>query len=812
MSQTAQVALEGATQSFDRLFSYRVPAELHQQTRPGMRVLVPFGNGNRRRQGMILSITSEEETTPLKPIFRLLEGEPALGAEQLALVVHLQETLFCTYYDAIKLLLPAGLHLKISHSYLVNPDFTNATAFSGDEARIFEYLQQNNAPGGVREETILKDLDLVENDALIGLFVAGACVREEDVRRRVLDEKVTMARLTEEEGPPLTQKQQVVVDFLTECGTASVKEIGYYTGVGRVVLQNLRDKGTIELYEREVYRNPYAQEGQRTLSTPPALSEQQQQAFSALLAAQETKEYTISLLYGVTGSGKTQVFLQLALAVAKTGRQVLVLVPEIALTPQTIGTFHQYFGDNVAVMHSGLSLGERLDEYKRIRRGEVTVVVGTRSAVLAPLQSIGLIVIDEEQSESYKSDKAPRFHARDVARWRANYHDAQLLLASATPSIESFYHALSGRYHLVELPGRFTGSILPDVYIIDPREDGMEEKTSILSQRLCDELYQNLQMGEQSILLLNRRGYHTLVKCKDCGEAARCPNCSVALTYHSANDALCCHYCGYRRQSYLPCTLCGGKLEKNFGAGTQRVEEELGTLYPGARILRMDMDTTMQKFSHEKRFGEFAQGQYDIMVGTQMVAKGLNFPNVTLVGVLCTDQLLYSDDFRSFEHTFSLLTQVVGRAGRSAKKGRAFIQTYSPDNPVIELAASQQYRRFYDTEILTRRVGLYPPYCDIVALGLVSPSEEALSAATDGLLELITQIGAAQYKELPLRVLGPSEFALYRLSGRYRKKLLLKCRNTKALRGFLRQVQEAFLRRYQRSGVSLFVDCYYNSF
>lgn len=807
MPKQAQIAVDRAMASFDRLFSYSVPQSLSGAL-PGCRVLVPFGSGNQKRQGMIFSLSQDSGQTPLKPIFSVIDTEPLLGDELLKLAEHLRDSVFCTYYEAVRLLIPAGLDMRVEHSYLINGDW-EPQALSEREREAYAFLHGKKK--SVLQKKILSALPLCDEGILKSLFEKGALAREDDVSRRILDEKITMVRLCEDEGEPASQKQSGVYDFLTEVGSASLKELCYFAGVTRVVPDKMRERGLLEYYDREVYRNPY-RDKTFTQGEEIVLSETQERALLALTKIQNRQEYAVSLLYGVTGSGKTQVFIRLAQRVVKSGRGVLVLVPEIALTPQTIEKFHAYFGASVAVMHSGLSLGERLDEYKRIKRGAASVVVGTRSAVFAPIDNLGLIIIDEEQEQSYKSEKTPRFHARDVAKWRAHYHGTQLLLASATPSVESYYNAREGRYALVPLEGRYNGATLPDVIMLDPRDDGVQESSAVLSARLCEELYANLRAHEQSILLLNRRGYNTIVKCDGCGEAAQCPNCSVSLTYHSANDSMCCHYCGYQQPRAAKCPHCGGRLTRYSGAGTQRVEEELRTLYPDAGILRMDMDTTMQKFSHERMFGEFAEHKYDIMVGTQMVAKGLNFPEVTLVGVLCTDQALYSDDFRSFERTFSLITQVIGRSGRNAKKGRALIQTYSPDSPVLELASTQQYDRFFESEIKTRKIGLYPPFCDICAVCVSSQEEAAAIACSEELLALLAREAREGYPDIPLRILGTTDFALYRMAGRYRRKILIKCKNNRRFRAYLRETLSKYYKLTKHKKVSVFVDLYYDSF
>lgn len=812
MRLIARVAVDKAVYAYDRLFSYLVPTALEEEIVPGRRVMVPFGQGNHKRQGMVFSVSREEPQSQLKALSAALDDGPILSDEQLRLAAHLRNTVFCSYYEAVRQMIPAGLDVRMRRLYRLNPEWDGAAEqLSDEELLAVETLRPRRS--GMSEEKLSAVLGKNSEAVVQALCGRRILLSEEALQRRVLDEKVVMVRLSAEcdAGARLSAKQKAVISFLEEAGTASLREVCYFAAVTRAVVDNLKKKGLVEYDEREVYRTP-TMGGMHAPTAPVILSETQQQALEKLSRTQDEGRYAVSLLFGVTGSGKTQVFLRLARRVIAGGRGVLVLVPEIALTPQTIAQFHAAFGEKVAVIHSALSLGERLDEYKRISRGEALVVVGTRSAVFAPVHELGLIIIDEEQESSYKSEKSPRYHARDVARWRAHYHETQLVLASATPSVESFYYAKKGVYRLVTLAGRHPGSVLPDVYILDQNDHPPAEPSTVLSARLIDELKQNLQAGEQSVLLLNRRGYHPLVKCSSCGEPAQCPNCSVTLTYHSANGALCCHYCGYMRPKEEPCPLCGGRYERYQGAGTQRVEEELHELFPQARVLRMDMDTTMQKFSHERAFSAFAAHEYDIMIGTQMVAKGLNFPDVTLVGVLCTDQGLYSDDYRSFERSFSLITQAVGRAGRGSRRGRAFIQTYSPENPVIELASTQQYEKFFAMEIQTRRLGLYPPYCALCALGVTGESESAVRAAADELLSVLRKTAEEYGDDMPLRVLGPSDFALYRMAGRYRRKLLIKCRNDARLRGMLRRTLSQYYESRRYPKVSVFVDMYYDSY
>lgn len=797
MYRTALVAIEKATPQFDKCYHYLIPDGMQPQV--GCRVTVPFGHGNRRRMGVVLGLEELENVEKLKAIATLVDAQPLLGEEQLKLVEYLHEQTFCSYFDGVKVQIPAGMGMLMEERYALGGSVPEQKDLSLPQQQILEYLAGKKT--GQARSDIEKALGLVEHHpAFEELMALGLVVQVLEDRRKIQDERVVMVRLTAlEQERKLTPKQAQVAAFLEEAGAASVKEVCYYCGVGRTVVENLAKQGVAELYEQPVYRNPY-QDVAAASPEPIVLSPQQQAAFDGILAERERP----SLLYGVTGSGKTQVFLHLIDHVLAQGRQVIVMVPEIALTPQTIEGFHRRYGARTAVLHSSLTMAQRMDEWRRIREGGADIVVGTRSAVFAPLGNLGLIVLDEEQEHTYKSESSPRFHAREVARFRCRFHGAKLLLCSATPSVESYYKAKTGQYHLAVMDQRYAGT-LPDVYVVDlatqPRQGD-----SAISETLSAELYHNLQAGEQSILLLNRRGYHTVIKCSSCGEAVRCPNCSVTLTYHRANGQLMCHYCGHTQPIPKECPQCGSTLVRFGGYGTQKVEEELHTLFPQARVLRMDMDTTMSRTAYEQGFGAFARGEYDIMVGTQMVSKGLNFPKVTLVGVLSADMSLYSEDFRSYEKTFALLTQVVGRSGRYDLPGRAYIQTFQPENPIFELAARQDYDRFYQEEIGFRKLNLYPPFCDLAAVGFSGVEEVRVQQAAHRFAAAFAEIAGARYGTLPIRLLGPNPAAVYRVAGKYRYQLLIKCRNTPQLRRLLREVQAAFYQDHANRLVTAAID------
>lgn len=805
--------MDKAAYHFDKLYSYAIPTQLAAVLQPGMRVLVPFGGGNRKRQGIVLDRIQVKSLEKLKPVVCLLDREPVLSPELLRLVSFLKETTFCSYFDAVKAILPGGIGYRIQYGYRLSPRWNRDWEdLNNDEREIASYLDQRKeeAPG----EKLLGLLGLSEDSVLLDrMRQKGILVREETARRRMKDETVRMLALSPQEGGleniRLTPKQKEVVEFLQTVETASVRETIYFTGVTEAVFRTLHKKGLLYYYDAEILQQEEEDPSGRRRDLPP-LTQSQQQAYQSLLEKYEKKEATTALLYGVTGSGKTQIYLRLIAKAIEEEKQVIVLVPEISLTPQTIAAFTAVFGERVAIQHSGLSLGERMDQWKKIRAGQVSIAVGTRSAIFAPFTNLGLIVMDEEQEHTYKSEASPRFHARDVARFRSAQNSCLLVLASATPSVESYYYARKGVYRLVRLEERFGGALLPHVEIVDMGRQLREGNDLALSQELQAGIEENLKRGEQTILLLNRRGYHTKVICTGCNTAASCPNCSIAMTYHAANKRLLCHYCGYSRPADESCPVCGGSYLRYQGIGTQKLEEQLHTLFPQARVLRMDADTTMTKNAHSEKFKAFAGGKYDIMIGTQMVAKGLHFPQVTLVGVIAADASLFGDDFKCQERTFSLITQVIGRSGRGEKHGRAMIQTFVPDNRVIEQAACQDYESFFKEEILGRKVMLYPPFCSICAIGFSGPMESQVVEAAKRFLKDLKQTAAKEYPDLPLRVLGPTAHMIVKVSGKYRYKILIKCKNTVDFRRMIADLLIRSGKDPKNKQVFVFGDLYYD--
>ncbi len=796
----AKVAVENTSYSFDTLFSYAVPDGLAPQISAGVRVAVPFGRGNSRRIGLVFSVESGD-IAKLKHLLFAIDSEPCISEELVRLCVWLRENTFCTYFDAFRAILPPGLSFSLSTHYAVNDGFSGELS---DSERAFLERIRAAADELSRNEVIASAGG--RNVAFRSLIDKGALLENSDFKRRVGDETARLVRLTDtEEQIKLTPKQKAVAEFVSSSDCASVKEICYACCVTAAVVKKLAEKGVIEIYEQAVFRTEPTEE--RTENPDDILlSEKQSKVFEGLLALMNDPKPKCGLLRGITGSGKTSVFIKLINEAVKAGKSAMLLVPEISLTPQMVGKFRRLFGGDVAVLHSSLSLGERADEYRRVKTGNAKIVVGTRSAVFAPVQNLGIIVIDEEGEGTYKSESAPRYHAREVAKQRCFAHNSLLLLASATPSLESYYNAKIGRYSLFELNERYSNAVLPDVYIIDMKEEAAAGNHSAFSMPLIDELQANLDNGEQSILLLNRRGYHTSVRCAACGAAVECPICAVPMTYHKVNGCVICHYCGYTEKLHSSCPKCGSRFVSMKGTGTQRIEDELQEIFPRARILRMDADTTSTKNAFESKFRAFAEGEYDIIVGTQMIAKGLDFPNVTLVGVLKTDNSLYAEDFRAYERTFSLVTQVVGRSGRGGKRGRAMIQSFSPEHYVLNMAAAQDYPSFYEEEISLRDAMLYPPFCDIVSVTFSALDDNKCAAAAARFTEILCSQPEVTGKQTPLRLLGPASCGAARVNGKYRHRLIIKCRNGSTLRSLIEHTLKSAGTDEAFKGVGFYAD------
>lgn len=801
----ARIAVENTAYSFDKPFDYLVPKKLADRCKAGMRVLVPFGRGNKKRQGVVLEVLYSQ-TDGLKSIICLLDNEPVLSEEMIKTAEFISEHCFCTLYDAIKTMLPAGINYKVTSVYGANEISDDARSLLSDEQRrVYDYLFSKRKP--VKSDIILDAFGYSDTEILDKLAADGILYKSDRAYRRVSDAVMKMAAINsgvDISKITLTEKQKRAAELIEMSGGVSVKEILYFTGVSSSVIDSLYKKGVIHLYDEEVFRIEKRAADEKAPEI--TLSHEQQKACDSLYYEYRDLKPHTSLLYGVTGSGKTSVFIKLIERVIDDNRGIIVMVPEISLTPQFVSQFSQRFGDKIAVFHSALSLGERLDEYKRVKKGIAKIAIGTRSAVFAPFDNIGLIIMDEEQEYSYKSESSPRYHAREVAKFRCAKNNALLVLSSATPSVETFYYAKNGRYSLYTLSSRYGAAQLPKVITADMNTEVQNGNTTGFSEVLLENLNYNLEHNKQSILLLNRRGHNTFATCRTCGEPVTCPNCSISLTYHSANNRMMCHYCGYSVPALDECPTCHSKSIRFGGAGTQKAESDISVIFPDARILRMDTDAVSSKSSYEKMISAFANGEYDILVGTQMVAKGLNFPNVTLVGVLNADQMLYADDYRSYERSFSLLTQVVGRSGRGSSKGIAVIQSYTPDNLIIAMAAKQDYDTFYNTEINVRQAMLYPPFADICLIGFVGENQSQTLRAANAFLSSFISLAKSDYPNLPLRVLGPSPALVVKVSNKFRYKLIIKCKNNREFRKMLSRLLVQFGKNKEFASVTAYAD------
>jgi len=812
-----KVAVSSATYSIDKPYDYLIPAHLTDTVEPGMRVIVPFAKGNRRCEGLILSVAEESAYTRLKPIDSVVDPEPVLDESQIKLALWMRERFFCTVYDAVRAMLPTGLWYKINYRYRLREGLNRpaAEAAAGHAAAALEVLDLLFAAGGTLEEKLLEQ-KLGAKTAANGirrLLDANVLLQIVDEERRVQDKMqkfVSLAILPEdvlevaERKRRSAKKQAEVLDLLVSAGEVSAKELSYYTGATAQTLNALARAGLVTIETREVLRRP--------VHTPKAggmdntLNDEQRRAYTGLLDLYRSEKPEAALLRGITGSGKTAVYLRLIDDVVKDGKTAIVLAPEIALTPQLMANFTARFGDRVAVLHSALGLGERYDEWKRIRAGAVSVVVGTRSAVFAPVKNLGVIVIDEEQEHTYKSEQSPRYHARDVAKYRCAQEKALLLMGSATPSVETNYGAETGRYHLFSLTSRYNQMELPEVIVADLKGNLKAGNATNISYELHRELKRNLEAGEQSILFLNRRGTSNLLVCGECGYTYTCEKCSVSLTYHRANGRLMCHYCGLSRPVEDACPDCGGIL-KHVGAGTQKVQEELGELFPGIEILRMDTDTITPSLGHDALLKRFEREKIPILIGTQMVTKGLDFPNVTLVGVISADQGLYMSDYRAQERTFSLVTQVIGRAGRGEKAGRAVIQTFTPCHEVIDLAARQDYDGFYEREIRLRRLQGAPPILDLLSLTCTGPDETMVLRCVTGIRRTLQgRLPALCDGEVEAEILGPAPAGIVKVNNRYRYQVTIRCKQNKLVRGYIAHILKRIPTLKEYRGVSVYGD------
>ena len=804
----AQIAVSAAIYAIDKPYSYWVPPQL--SVAPGMRVLVPFSQGNRRVEGMVLAVTDGEETG-LKSVAAVLDETPVLSESLLHLAAFLRERYFCTFYDAVKAMLPAGLWFSVQEEWTLEVPVDEAKVAKSHRDALAILQAAADRGGVIRAQELRQAVDpallerylpyLQNKHYLRSNRTFDRCVRDKSEEIASLavpwEEAVQYAQSKARSAP----MQREVLTLLAQLGSVSAKELCYFTGATMATVRRLERLGFLSLSLRPVFRTPLPPPGDPV--PLPVLNESQNAAYTGLAALQDREKPGAALLYGVTGSGKTSVYVRLIARTLEQGRSAVLLVPEIALTPQLIATLVGYFGKTVAVLHSGLRVTERYDEWRRIRQGGARVVIGTRSAVFAPVQQLGLLIVDEEQEHSYKSENSPRYHAREAALYRGAKEGALVLLGSATPSVETMYLARQGTYALFTLGQRFHGGALPEVRIVDLKEELRRGNGTSISLPLQEALRETMDQGRQSILFLNRRGAGQYRICVQCGAVPTCPRCSVSLTYHAANHRLLCHYCGHSEPVQDRCPQCGGMV-KTMGVGTQRIEAELRTLFPDREILRMDADTVSATNTHEDILSRFEREKIPILVGTQMVTKGLNFENVTLVGVIDADLSLYVNHFRAAETTFSLLTQVVGRAGRGQYQGRALIQTMSPQHRVIELAARQDYDAFFSMELSLRQLQGLPPFRDLFTVTFLSRIEGwAVS-------------GAARFRAMVLRqspgwgtaltVLGPSPAPVVKVNNTFRYRLVLQTSGSRPLRRHLAAVLKAFLQDRANRGVTAYVD------
>ena len=807
-----KVAVSAAPYSIDKPYSYLVPESLAAAAVPGVRVMVPFGRGNKESEGLILARVQEPKLPGSKAIRQVLDPEPVLDKAGIDLALWMRGRYFCTVFEAVKTILPAGLWygLREIWSLAMEPETARSAAVGIPGAwQVLDLLEKQ---GGKADIRVLRDAlgDGVEKP-LKAMKKAEILACETDAKRKIADKSHRMVELAvnTEDAYALTEPKRrsaparyEVVNFLATAGRTPAAEVSYYTGASARTLKTMEKAGLIAFSEEEELRVPSLDDVEP--GPEIVLNEEQQRAFEEILGRVQAAKPSVTLLHGVTGSGKTQVYLRLVQETLTLGKTAMVLVPEIVLTPQMMRKFSSYFGSRVAMLHSSLKMTERYDQWKRIRRGEVDVVLGTRSALFAPLKNLGLIIMDEEQEGSYQSENVPRYDAREVAKYLCVREKAALVFGSATPTVETAWAAEQGNYQKALLRRRYNENALPEVLIADLRQEILNGNPGLISTPLRQELEKNLAAGEQSILFLNRRGSSRMLLCGECGYVPQCPRCSTAMTYHSANGRLMCHYCGHSEPAADTCPECGGWM-KHVGAGTQKVEEELRELFPEAGILRMDADTTAG--GHEEILQTFERERVPILLGTQMVAKGLDFENVTLVGVLSADISLYVDNYRAAERTFSLLTQVVGRAGRGGKTGRAVIQTYTPGNDVIRCAARQDYDAFYESEIRMRRLRRYPPFADLFTVTVSGTEEGRVLRAAVSVRETLRQL--CRRPELAAgepEVLGPAPAPVVKVNNRFRYRCTLVGKNDKATREMLAWLQKDFAKDSANRGMNLFVD------
>lgn len=794
----------------DCTYDYYIPHSLRGEIGRGCFVTVPFGRSNRKQMALVDCLTHAPSFPDAKPLDGLCEDRAPLSDEMMSLVLYMKEQVLCTVGEAVRCAVSTAAIGKMDTFYypmpIQGPDAS--LGYTPSELFIYEYI----VSGGGRTIDALKarfgasaakeTVEKLYTKGFLGKeLIVGKTVGEafENYYTLAIGKDDAKAMLDGEGSIKLRSSihKAIVGALMRSDEPLSAQKLKRDCSAGAAQFKALIDKGIIKLEARRVYRDTTgAEEAQREVREV-TLNDEQRAACDAVIEQLDSDKPQASLLFGVTGSGKTSVIIKAIDAALERGRGVIMLLPEIALTPQTLKIFSSRYGDRVALIHSGLSSGERYDSYSRIRSGEADLVVGTRSAVFAPVQDLGLIIIDEEHEGTYKSDTTPKYHARDIARFRCAYNNAVMLLSSATPSLESYTKAIEGKYKLLKLTQRYGNATLPEVKIYDMRNEQRRGNTSPIGLLLKEQLKETAQRGDQSILFLNRRGYNTSVTCRSCGETLTCPNCSISLNFHTKKGSyddgfLFCHFCGYKTHVPALCPSCGGEHLQKIGFGTQKIEREIGDILPDKRVLRMDADSTSTKNSLPELLSKFKNREADVLLGTQMVTKGHDFPNVTLVGVLLADMSIYMDDYHANERTFSMLTQVIGRAGRSDKKGVAVIQTNNPDNDTIRLACAQDYEAFYQSEIRLRKLLVFPPYCDIALVNISCSDEKKTLIAATRFREEIDVRSRMEFSDVPLMVFGPFESPVYKAEGKYRMRIVVKCKLNKRTREFFARLLADF--------------------
>ena len=797
---TARVHLLDVPYHIDKQYEYFIPLHLRGKLVSGGFVIVPFGGGNTKQPAVVMDVLRQGEIAldKMKPILSLFNTSDniTLNEEMLKLCVFMKEHTFCTIGDAVKTVLPSSVFVKYNEIYSIAkplPEISGKKVPS-DSLILYNYIE---TMGNVSISRIKTDCGNKAEKTINKLLEAGL-IRCDLEFSNTGHKSETFAALNEADiaDVRLGIKQAEVVDYLRDNGVTNVSILKDFLSVSQATIKSLADKNVITLEKIDLYRDPY-----REVDIEPdenILSAEQSEAADKIIELCHGGEPKAVLLHGVTGSGKTRVIKSVTDEVLRMGKQVIILVPEISLTPQTVALFKSYYKDRVVVVHSLLSAGERFDAWRLMKNGTVDVCVGTRSAIFAPFDNIGLIVIDEEQEHTYKSDMSPKYHARDIARFRCAEHKAVMLLSSATPSVESYHKAVQGSYTLIELTERYGNAVIPTSIMADLRIDSQNGIVSPIGTVLREEIEKNIKNNEQTILFLNRRGYNNFINCPLCGNVVMCPRCSVSLTYHNSNDMyglgkhMQCHYCGYVEDIPETCPSCGGKHITYMGYGTQKLEEELVSLYPDLRVMRMDADTTSFKFSYDEMLAKFRNHDADVLLGTQMVTKGHDFPDVTLVGVISADMSLYLSDYRANERTFSLMTQVIGRSGRSEKEGRAVIQTYNPDHPVLRMAAVQDYKEFFDNEIAYRKALIFQPFCDMIVIMFSSEAETEVINTTVVFANRLEELKQTKYQDVGLITYGPFEAPIYKVNDKYRMRIVAKCRMSSRTRDMFKEIMREF--------------------